>query len=31
LLPPWASLRAVRVLDGPRAGLLLDLDAGRGA
>ena len=31
LLPPWAALRAVRVLDGPRAGLLLDLDAGRGS
>ncbi len=29
LLPPWAALRAVRVLDGPpRAGLLLDLHAG---
>lgn len=29
LLPPWAALRAVRVLDGPRAGLLLDVDAGQ--
>ncbi len=33
LLPPWAALRAVRVLEEPRAGLLLDLDAagGRGS
>jgi glycosyltransferase involved in cell wall biosynthesis len=31
LLPPWAALRAVRVLDGPRAGLLLDLHTGRDA
>jgi glycosyltransferase involved in cell wall biosynthesis len=30
LLPPWAALRAVRVLEEPRAGLLLDLDAGGG-
>lgn len=28
LLPPWAALRSVRVLEEPRAGLLLDLDAG---
>ncbi len=28
LPPPWATLRAVRVLEEPRAGLLLDLDAG---
>lgn len=31
LLPPWAALRAVRVLDAPRAGLLLDIDTGCGA
>ena len=30
LLPPWAALRAARVLDGPRAGLLLDLHVGHG-
>ena len=28
LLPPWATLRAVRVLDGPRPALLLDLETG---
>jgi hypothetical protein len=28
LLPPWATLRDARVLEEPRAGLLLDLDAG---
>lgn len=31
LLPPWAALRAVRVLEEPCAGLLLDVDAGHGA
>lgn len=31
LLPPWAALRATRVLDAPRPGLLLDLHLGRGA
>ncbi len=30
LLPPWAALRDVRVLEEPRAGLLLELDTGRG-
>ena len=28
LLPLWATLRAVRVLDGPRPALLLDLETG---
>ncbi|HYI82486.1 MAG TPA: glycosyltransferase family 4 protein [Acetobacteraceae bacterium] len=28
LLPPWATPRAVRVLEEPRAGLLVDLDCG---
>ena len=30
LLPPWAAPRAMRVLEEPRAGLLVDLDCGRG-
>ena len=31
LLPPWATVCAVRVLEEPRVGLLLDLHAGSGA
>jgi glycosyltransferase involved in cell wall biosynthesis len=31
LLPPWATVRGMRVLEEPRAGLLLDLGTGRDA